>query len=168
MMRLGLLACLFAVAIAAPRSKRAEIPPEIKELLPENMVELIESITPEERKILGDVLNHLDEIHSEEEAMKFIKDKSEPLHDKVQKLQAQLKKKYDALNEEGKKFVMDTRASFLLFHRKIAEGKLPTAEDVVKGVKKILDQYKSLSPEGKADLKKNFPVLVSIIEAHLK
>ncbi|VDL73066.1 unnamed protein product [Nippostrongylus brasiliensis] len=128
MMRLGLLACLFAVAIAAPRSKRAEIPPEIKELLPENMVELIESITPEERKILGDVLNHLDEIHSEEE----------------------------------------TRASFLLFHRKIAEGKLPTAEDVVKGVKKILDQYKSLSPEGKADLKKNFPVLVSIIEAHLK
>ncbi|VDM62556.1 unnamed protein product [Angiostrongylus costaricensis] len=107
MLQLAYFSFLFAYALAYPSTieKYEDIPQQYREIIPEKVAEHLKSITPEERKVLTELVKDYAKYKDEDEFMAALKEKSESLHEKAKKLHDMLKEKIDALGDEAKEFV---------------------------------------------------------------
>ncbi|KAL6726233.1 hypothetical protein Aduo_008225 [Ancylostoma duodenale] len=165
MLRLALFAVLFACAFSAPNvevNKFEDIPEKYRELIPKEVADHLKAITDDEKKILKEVLKDYAKYKDENEYLAALKEKSPTLHEKAKKFHEFIKAKVDALGDEAKAFVKKVIASARKMHADILAGNKPSLEELKNTVKTYMAEFNALSPAGKEDLKKNFPILTSV------
>ncbi|KAE9420042.1 hypothetical protein Angca_005671, partial [Angiostrongylus cantonensis] len=164
MRQLAYFSLLFAYALAYPSTieKYEDIPQQYREIIPEKVAEHLKSITPEERKVLTELVKDYAKYKDEDEFMAALKEKSESLHEKAKKLHDMLKEKIDALGDEAKEFVKKLNASARKFHAELLAGMKPSLEELKTEARKHLEEFEKLSDAAKDDFKKQFPILTSV------
>ncbi|VDO92832.1 unnamed protein product [Heligmosomoides polygyrus] len=176
---LALIVCAFA---AAPVRRFEDIPSEIRELLPPNVVKVLKSITPQERQVIGEILQHADKFNTDQEVLDFLKAKSPSLHTKAQAFYTIIEAKVAALGPEAKGFFM--KAIFTLYWlfstnelqvksalrnltKHLLAGQRPSAASFDAALAKYTNEFKALSPAAQQQLKTQFPIMTSIIHKAL-
>ncbi|CAI5445552.1 unnamed protein product [Caenorhabditis angaria] len=166
MFRATIFACLALAAFCAPvpdvPNSVDDIPTEYKSLIPKEVVDHLQSITPEERKALKEVAQRYKEFKSEQDFLDALKVKSPSLHEKAQKLHNLVEEKIKNLNDEAKAFVKKLIADVRKIHGAYLKGEKPSLDSLKKSVKTYIDEYKSLSDGAKASIAKEFPILTGL------
>ncbi|VDO92833.1 unnamed protein product [Heligmosomoides polygyrus] len=149
MLRLGFLALLIVCVCSTPIKKAEDIPQEVREVLPENVVQLILSFTPAEKKVIEEFFNNWEKFKTEDEALNFFKEKSPSLYAKIENLREILKKK--------------VQSSLKDLHKQILVGDAPSLDMFREVLRKHVDTYKALSADSKKELKKTFPIAARVM-----
>nr|AAK57805.1 putative retinol-binding protein [Heligmosomoides polygyrus] len=163
MLRLGFLALLIVCVCSTPIKKAEDIPQEVREVLPENVVQLILSFTPAEKKVIEEFFNNWEKFKTEDEALNFFKEKSPSLYAKIENLREILKKKVATLSPESKAFFDKVQSSLKDLHKQILVGDAPSLDMFREVLRKHVDTYKALSADSKKELKKTFPIAARVM-----
>ncbi|WKY02522.1 hypothetical protein Q1695_016079 [Nippostrongylus brasiliensis] len=164
MFRRYLFTCLILSVVAAARDERA-VPPAVRELLADNMIGALNTLTRRESVTLNRLLGR--NFTSDEEVYAFIKRRSPTLYSKLDSLLKSVRQRIAALGPEARRFVTQLQSEVIGLHQSLAGGREPTLDTLGANVAKYLDIYKTLSAAAKADLKKQLPLTSALIERTL-
>ncbi|KAF8355801.1 hypothetical protein PRIPAC_97739 [Pristionchus pacificus] len=160
----AVLALVAAVALSAPFNSIDDVPAEYKDLIPAQAKEFLTSLTDEDKKILKEVAMNYKEYKTEEDALNALKEKSPALYEKAQKLGNYLKEKLDALNPEAKKFAEEIFGDARKIQAAVIAGNRPSLDELKAKAVEIVNKFKALSDEAKADIEKQFPITASVVK----
>ncbi|XGW13351.1 hypothetical protein V3C99_000020 [Haemonchus contortus] len=138
-----------------------DVPPEFRELLPEDVKQFVNSLTPEDKKILEEVAKKYgEEKLSDEAGIAAVKAKSPQLGDKLQKIYDEIQQKLNALSPEARAFAKEMYDITRKLHADHVAGRKPSIVEITDLTQKAIDRYKALPKAAQDDLKKQFPTLV--------
>nr|CDJ84190.1 Nematode fatty acid retinoid binding domain containing protein [Haemonchus contortus] len=138
-----------------------DVPPEFRELLPEDVKQFVNSLTPEDKKILEEVAKKYgEEKLSDEAGIAAVKAKSPQLGDKLQKIYDDIQKKMQALSPEARAFAKEMYDITRKLHADHVAGRKPSVVEITDLTQKAIDRFKALPKSAQDDLKKEFPTVV--------
>ncbi|MEV0500771.1 hypothetical protein AB0I84_24645 [Streptomyces spectabilis] len=140
-----------------------KVPDEFKDFLPTEVTEFYDGLTEEDKDILKEIALRRDVFQTEEQALDYLKGRSEKLYAKAVELRTLLKTKLDALNPAAKAFLDSVVEELKRLGSDVNGSASPTELQVTATV--IVAKYKSLPEEAQESLKANFPKVASVLQS---
>ncbi|CAB01422.1 Fatty-acid and retinol-binding protein 1 [Caenorhabditis elegans] len=153
-----------AAAPADDSSPFSQILKQHKDLLPSEVVQAYQDLSPEEKAALKDVFKNYKSYKNEGELIAALKEKSSSLGEKAEKLQAKLQKKVDALSPKPKDFVNELIAGGRGLYARSVNGEKISVSEIKLLIETQVAAYKALPAEAQDELKKNFGGVAKFLE----
>ncbi|KAL6725428.1 hypothetical protein Aduo_007482 [Ancylostoma duodenale] len=161
MIRYVVTAFIFWVACASA-FKFEDIPEQYRELVPPELKLFITSLSDADKAALKEVYQNRAKYKTTDEIMEALKKASPALGAKVEKFIATIRKKIAALNPEAQAFAKDILLSAREIRAQCYIGNKPSRAELKQAALEVINKYKAMSADGKADFKKQFPILSRI------
>uniref|UniRef100_A0A0N5BIK0 Fatty-acid and retinol-binding protein 1 n=1 Tax=Strongyloides papillosus TaxID=174720 RepID=A0A0N5BIK0_STREA len=128
----------------------------IAEILPEEILQFAKDKSPEDVKILTELVSTKYKFGSQKEFIEAIKEKSPELAVKIEKLFDGIMHKHNVLSEESKNFFKELGGKLNIFNT--LKGKVNKIEELKVFASSFLPAYGKLSDNAKEELKQVFPM----------
>ena len=164
-LNLFVLAFVGLVAVASAASlplNFQQLPEQLKEVVPEDVKNFYAELTEEDKAILKEIAQNHATYENEDQALEALKAKSEKLHAKAVELRQHLKTKIDSLKPDAKAFVESVVAKLRALKPKADEK--PDLKKIRELATEVINQYKALSEESKANLEETFPKVAGVLK----
>ncbi|EPB80032.1 nematode fatty acid retinoid binding protein [Ancylostoma ceylanicum] len=162
MIRHVVVALIFWVACASA-FKFEDIPAEYRELIPPEAKGFLTSLSDADKAALKEIYQNQAKYKTPDEIVEALKKASPTLGARAEKFIATIRKKIAALNPEAQAFAKDMVASARKIRAQYYTGHKPSRAELKQAAMGVINKYKAMSEEGKADFKKQFPILSRIL-----
>ncbi|KAL6725999.1 hypothetical protein Aduo_008013 [Ancylostoma duodenale] len=149
-------------ACAAPRIE--DIPVEYREFFPKEVREFYTGLSEGDKDIIRDIAKKYASYKDEEESLAALKQKSPELGARVEKIQAVVKGRIEAMGDEAKAFAKEVIASARRIHAQVVAGEKPSTVEIKEKLQSAIDKYNALSDAAKEDLQRRCPHIASVFK----
>ncbi|TKR67096.1 hypothetical protein L596_023299 [Steinernema carpocapsae] len=141
--RTAALVAAFAVAVLSLPIPQSGDEKEVFDVLPAEFQKFIESLTPDDVKTFGSLIENVDNLNDDEKIYDEIRKQNPALADRVKTLFSALDAKFDALSPVPKKFLSGLMSAIVSFDEKKIDN--------------VEKEAKSLPQEARDEIIKTFP-----------
>ncbi|KAL6743137.1 nematode fatty acid retinoid binding protein [Ancylostoma duodenale] len=162
MIRHVVTALIFWIACASA-FKFEDIPEQYRELVPPEAKLFMTSLSDADKAALKEVFQNQAKYKTPEEIVEALKKASPALGARAENFIATIRKKIAALNPEAQAFAKDMVASARKIRGRYYTGDKPSRAELKQAAMEVINKYKAMSDDGKADFRKQFPILSRIL-----
>ncbi|RCN29333.1 nematode fatty acid retinoid binding protein [Ancylostoma caninum] len=145
--------------------KLEDFPQEYRELMPEQVKKFITGLSDQEKATMKEVYENFHTYKSDQEVVAAVKTKSPELAAKLEEFDAWIKGKAAALGPEARGYFDALHKSASQVRAQFYAGKKPTVAELKQVALEDIKKYRALSAAGKADIRKQFPILAGVLES---
>ncbi|KIH63970.1 nematode fatty acid retinoid binding protein [Ancylostoma duodenale] len=135
------------------------------EFFPKEVREFYTGLSEGDKDIIRDIAKKYASYKDEEESLAALKQKSPELGARVEKIQAVVKGRIEAMGDEAKAFAKEVIASARRIHAQVVAGEKPSTVEIKEKLQSAIDKYNALSDAAKEDLQRRCPHIASVFKS---